>query len=351
MLLIDRCRKAIKEYKGKPVNICVIGRGGSGKSSLLNALTASDKFDSGVETDLTVKASDVTIGNITYTDLPGYGTAKFSLDIFERDFNPEQYNLFLFVINGKLTSEDEAFSKKLFNTNRSIVAVRTHEDSIKGNKKKGITKEDNKRVIRGDILNKLRVSDLFFTGQGDDADELIGIEALREFINEDLNEPLKTSFTSWKGVWIAEQLDEMEKNAKKDAKCLVSYIIDKGFLGRRLVTDDERKRLENCVKEPFYITPEQLETYKLQFNRYDSLIGNTLNILTIISPIFIVLNLYGRFAKAKNYDDLINYSLLLIKESRKLSFKVMDAALCFEDEVTQIAIDSPWTPDFVVMEP
>ena len=84
------------------VTIVLFGQPGSGKSSLINAICGYQAAPVGVETDTTREPLFVEHGDVTFIDLPGYGTPAFPWQHFLEEFQPFQYDLFLCVFSDKL---------------------------------------------------------------------------------------------------------------------------------------------------------------------------------------------------------------------------------------------------------
>ena len=89
----DRLRRELEihgQNMNKDVKIALIGQPGAGKSSLINALTGKDLFETGVRTDVTVKKQEAKLNNLYIVDLPGYGTKRFPLNSWLEEFQPEK---------------------------------------------------------------------------------------------------------------------------------------------------------------------------------------------------------------------------------------------------------------------
>ena len=75
--------KEIKKVNDKfniPIDIAIVGFGNSGKSTFYNKLFGKNLQKTGAETDLTKKSISRKKGGIIFTDTPGYGTKRFTLD-------------------------------------------------------------------------------------------------------------------------------------------------------------------------------------------------------------------------------------------------------------------------------
>lgn len=262
MSLFDEVQKKSNTKASELVNVCVIGRGGAGKSSLLNALTGTELFETGVKTDVTVDALTKLHGQIKFTDLPGYGTDRFRIDSWKEEFSPEKYHLFLFVIDGKITSEDEEFSKTLKSNQSTMLVVRTKDDALKGSKKKGITKESLRQDIRNDVKQRLGVSDVIFTGQGEDEDDVYGVEDLKEKVTSNLDNAHRSAFTLWAKSFSKDELRKKTSLAKKKLESDVDTIIDRGWFGYRKVKESELEWMYRNIQSIYNVTEADVQKHK-----------------------------------------------------------------------------------------
>ena len=81
----------------------------AGKSSLINAVCGREAVKTGELMEPTTDAVVVENGDVTFIDLPGYGTDGFPEEAFLERFRPFQYDLFLCIFSGKLTEADTEF--------------------------------------------------------------------------------------------------------------------------------------------------------------------------------------------------------------------------------------------------
>lgn len=68
-----------------PTDIVIIGFGNSGKSTLFNLLFGENLQKTGAETDKTTKSRSKKKGGTIYTDTPGYGTKRFTVDGIKKE--------------------------------------------------------------------------------------------------------------------------------------------------------------------------------------------------------------------------------------------------------------------------
>lgn len=130
------------------IRIALVGKGGCGKSSLINALVGHDICAVGARTDVTVDAQVVEFNGIAFVDLPGYATTQFPENSFTKEFAVDDYDLFLCVTDGKFLASDESFFRRYLNGKKPALLVRTKVDSLK---QRGKTQEDLKSEIVEDV--------------------------------------------------------------------------------------------------------------------------------------------------------------------------------------------------------
>ena len=154
--LAQELRRKWEEMENTEVKIALVGQPGSGKSSLINALLGKKLFEVGVHTDTTVTAQEEKFGDLIITDLPGYGTGRFPINEWVKEFKPEEYDLYIFVFSGKLHDSDAELFKYLKQwqeeRNHPFFVVRNKVDEIWDEDK---TLEELQSIIRKDVKDKM----------------------------------------------------------------------------------------------------------------------------------------------------------------------------------------------------
>ncbi len=169
------------------VKIALIGQPGAGKSSLINKLIGREIFEVGVQTDTTIEVQERKLdNNLTIVDLPGYGTSMFPIEQWLKKFQPEQYDLYLFVFDGKLHDSDAVLfdNLKRWRDEREhpFFIVRNKEDQIWDDFK---NLEQLQLEIAQDVSSKMKSfsEKIYFTS----CRKNTGIEELKQDIfNSDL---------------------------------------------------------------------------------------------------------------------------------------------------------------------
>jgi GTP-binding protein EngB required for normal cell division len=148
-------RRRIEETKDLKIRIALLGRSGAGKSSLINALTGKEIAEVGIHTNTTTKKEFYEWNNLILVDLPGFDTEQFPRDTFYKDFDLDQFDLFLCVFEGKISEADALLFRKAIDSGKPYQFVRSKWDSAK---QKGHTKEELAAQVREDLAVQFTTS-------------------------------------------------------------------------------------------------------------------------------------------------------------------------------------------------
>ncbi len=134
-----RLRHQLRAQQNLP-RVLVVGLGGAGKSSLVDALTleaCSPRPTVGIETDATDWSRDadtpVTLlwGDVLVVDVPGYGTERHPADFFAQHLPFGLADVVLFVVAGKIMADDAAvFRAAVEGAGDRVWLVRTKVDVV-----------------------------------------------------------------------------------------------------------------------------------------------------------------------------------------------------------------------------
>ncbi len=224
MALEEKFSAILNEIQSKEAaytRIAVVGQPGAGKSSLINNLIGHKVAETGQMTDVTKKATEYKYNFLTIVDLPGYGTELFTFEKWKTEFNPQKYDVLVYVFSGKLLEEDNKLftSIKRWNEtiNRPLFLVRNHCTDIE-------TEEDKSRIKR-DVLEKLEYDkplDVYFVDCGRNKTgigELKNVIENPSFVNlwktriTNSFEEAKNSYLSNSQYWANEDIDTYKKMA------------------------------------------------------------------------------------------------------------------------------------------
>jgi small GTP-binding protein len=123
-------RAIVEERERERLTIALVGRGGAGKSSLINKLIGRKVCAVGPKTDETQKPEKHEWNQVVFVDLPGYGTRKFSLQRVMEEFEIKSFDMFLWCADSKFLEEDLSVYEELKRTGKPILFVRTKCDDI-----------------------------------------------------------------------------------------------------------------------------------------------------------------------------------------------------------------------------
>ena len=179
--MMEEKLKRARQELDSDVRIALLGQPGAGKSSLINKLIGKRLFEVDVRTDTTVDMSEAKFGDLKIVDLPGYGTRMFPVDEWVEKFHPEEYDIYLFVFDGKLHESDA----ELFDYLKKWQSERSHPHFIVRNKLEQIWDEEKtldelKSVIEKDVRDKMRdnTSAVYFVS----CRQKIGLDTLKKAI-------------------------------------------------------------------------------------------------------------------------------------------------------------------------
>jgi len=135
----ESIRRKLDDESKTEVLVALFGQPGAGKSTLINKIVGKKVFEVSVETDKTIDAAYYTENNLTFADLPGYGTKNFPKETFFNKFNIQNYDLFLCVTSGKLHQADTEFFQELSKRGKVCIYVVNKRDELWED---GVTMED-----------------------------------------------------------------------------------------------------------------------------------------------------------------------------------------------------------------
>lgn len=125
----EKMKEDLNNFKNVKVKVGLFGQPGSGKSSLINALTGTKLCKPGVENDM-LPGDPVEWKNLLFVDLPGFGTEKYPKETYFEKFDIPSFDLILCVFDGKWRQADSEFFRKVLRIGRHCIFVRNQCDNI-----------------------------------------------------------------------------------------------------------------------------------------------------------------------------------------------------------------------------
>lgn len=125
----NKIREELNNHNKVVVKVGLFGQPGSGKSSLVNALTGVKISKPGVENDM-MPGEPIECKGLLFVDLPGFGTEKFPKETYFERFDIPSFDLILCVFDGKWRQADSEFFRKALGIERHCIFVRNKCDDI-----------------------------------------------------------------------------------------------------------------------------------------------------------------------------------------------------------------------------
>ncbi len=155
-LLKDLLRQK-EEYERTVAKCGIIGRTGTGKSSLLNAITGQKLAKTGASRETTKKATEYIHGGMSLWDLPGCGTDNFRTEEYVRKLDLNSYDFFIFVTADRFTKDDIVVLGQLADLGKLCFIVRNRFDQALANAEHDDGNPDE-RTLRVEITEDVRSS-------------------------------------------------------------------------------------------------------------------------------------------------------------------------------------------------
>ena len=151
--------KKISDFDNAKVRCGLIGPSGSGKSSLINAITG-EKIARVGSVETTSDPQDYIHKGITFTDLPGCGTQKHPKDTYIESLGLLSYDCFLLITAHRFFEIDTFLFRELSSRGKPCFVIRNMfdravEDELLEN---NLSESETRNLIKKDILKHLEPS-------------------------------------------------------------------------------------------------------------------------------------------------------------------------------------------------
>lgn len=153
---LARFKEELDLFHSTKVKCGIIGRSGTGKSSLINAIVGKEVSKVGeVETTMEIGKPYEHKGLFFY-DLPGCGTNKFPKESYINDLKIGDLDCVILVTSDRFFEDDLFIINEVSKLNIPVFTVRTKVDfSIERAEKRGVNQEETLKSLYEDLLKSL----------------------------------------------------------------------------------------------------------------------------------------------------------------------------------------------------
>ena len=151
-----KIKQQLDEFKNAKVKCAIIGRSGTGKSSLINAISGEYMAEVG-ETETTIEISKpIEYKGLIFQDLPGSSTKNFPLETYVDKFNLKSFDCVILVTSDRFLDDDSELIKNILKVGVPIFLVRSKVDfSVERGLKRGISESETLKILRDDLLKNI----------------------------------------------------------------------------------------------------------------------------------------------------------------------------------------------------
>jgi GTP-binding protein EngB required for normal cell division len=154
--VLEKCKADLENFKNAKVKCGIIGRSGTGKSSLINAIVGEQVSAVGeIETTMAI-SEPIEHKGLLFYDLPGSSTVNFPMDTYIETMGIKNFDCVILVTADRFFEDDLYLITEISKLKIPVFPVRTKFDfSIDRALKRGITEEETYASIYADLKKSL----------------------------------------------------------------------------------------------------------------------------------------------------------------------------------------------------
>lgn len=154
---VEKFKKDLENFNNAKVKCGIIGRSGTGKSSLINAIVGEEVSAVGeIETTLEI-GKPIEHGGLLFFDLPGSSTTNFPIDSYVEKMGIKNFDCVILVTSDRFYEDDLKLIDEITKIKVPLFAVRTKLDfSVDRALRRNISEEETIRTIYDDLKKNLQ---------------------------------------------------------------------------------------------------------------------------------------------------------------------------------------------------
>lgn len=159
--VLEKCKEDLENFKNAKVKCGIIGRSGTGKSSLINAIVGEEVSAVG-EVETTMHISEpIEHKGLHFYDLPGSSTARFPRDTYVQAMGIAQFDCVILVTADRFYEDDLYLITEIAKLKIPVFPVRTKFDnSVERAEKRGVGEDETYDGIYNDLKSNLEGYDI-----------------------------------------------------------------------------------------------------------------------------------------------------------------------------------------------